>query len=474
MTVKDLGWADQTRIRCLYDLTPRLPSRPTRALVDAFDFGRFRLHVDASAQLLPTIADTVTLPAARLGATLGGRQLEFSCDLTVLVLVTPRRDPVLLLDVTMPDRTGVDDVVQLLAATCFERASITINDQPLLRWVADRLGLAEPPRFGRNVHHCVFPGEPLRGQILPTSIGELTPAVTDIIYRGTVAAGAADGGGRLGVWVPKALVNPGETLVAHGRGVSLIAGWGPAVQNILTITAAMLVSALSVLQRVRELAYAALAINQNEVPHSTAAARALVARLSTSMNELQLDLSFGVEACMDSVLVPELVVDSYQQSLRQINDVGEALANTSRMVERLAAVIGARAAVLETAMQDEQERKSRVFNAILAIGSLIALPPSLLLAFFGVASPDVDPTRSITDLGRYWLAYALAWLPFAALLLVGFILRRRIRERSPLFDDPEAAVRGSAPTARPPRQPAPPGESDPATPVPAAVEASNP
>ena len=75
------------------------------------------------------------------------------------------------------------------------------------------------------------------------------------------------------------------------------------------------------------------------------------------------------------------------------------------------------------------EDRAGLFNVMLAVGSLIALPPSLLLAFFGVASVDIDPARSILDLGRYWVAYGLAWLPFAGLLAVGFLMRRRIRDR---------------------------------------------
>lgn len=460
MTLTDLGWAARTRVCCVYDLTPRLRPRSTRSLADAFDFGRFQGHVDGAARLLPTVAYSASYDGARLGLTLDGSRPEFTGDLTVVVLVSPRHDAVLLLDVTMPESTDVGDVVTFLAATCFERHTITLDGQPLLRWLSQQLGLAAPLRFGRNVHQCVFPGQRMRGRILGTGTGALTPAVTDIVRRGTVVP---DRGGRLGIRVPEALVSFGEAMVAHGRGVSLIAGWGPPVQNILTLTAATLVSALGVLHRARDLAFDALTRNQESLPHSTDDARALVASLSTSLNELQLDLSFGVEACMDGVVVPEMVVDNYRESLQQATGLADALANTSRMVERLAAVIDARAAVLDAAVQDEQDRRGRVFNVVLAVGSLIALPPSLLLAFFGVSSPDVDPDHSITDLGRYWPAYALAWLPFAALLLVGFVLRRRIRSSPRLFGDAagsppatEGLVGPTGPTARPPSQP---GES---------------
>jgi glycerophosphoryl diester phosphodiesterase len=175
--------------------------------------------------------------------------------------------------------------------------------------------------------------------------------------------------------------------------------------------------------------------------------------LSTQLNEVQLDLSFGVEAYADSVLIPELIVDSFQSSMRDMVGLDTGLANTSRMIERLGAVIGARAAVLDAAMQDQAERRDRLFNGLLAAVSLLALPPGLLLAFFGVNATNVDDSKSILDLGQYWVVYVLAWLPFASLLLVGFWLRRRIRTGSPNLSgftdrDGLAVVKVELPTQR--------------------------
>jgi hypothetical protein len=339
-----------------------------------------------------------------------------------------------MLEVELLEEPSVAAVTGFVAASCFQREQLTVAGRPILTRLGGQPGLPAQLRFGRNVHQCVFPGERLTEQLLQATEapGPLPPEVTTIVYRGTVSPGR---GSRLGVRTPPALNNPGETLVAHARGVSLIAGWGEQVENVLALGATTIVAALGVLHRARDLAFDALELNQRTRLVSTADARELVARLSARLNEVQLDLSFGVEAYVDSVLIPELVMDSFQASMRSAADLDTGLANTSRMVDRLAAVIQTRAAVLDAATQDEHERRGRVFNVMLAVGSLLALPPSLLLAFFGVTSPDVDPARSVLDLGRYWLAYGLAWLPFGALLLVGFLLRRRIRESSRLMAD---------------------------------------
>jgi hypothetical protein len=108
----------------------------------------------------------------------------------------------------------------------------------------------------------------------------------------------------------------------------------------------------------------------------------------------------------------------------------DALGNTSRMLERLQSVISARVSALTAAAQEQEEQRHRVISSVIAVGSLIALPPTLLLAFFGVNAPEVDQNASIFDLGRYWPAYALAWLPFLALVTAGFLPLRRLRSNS--------------------------------------------
>ena len=95
--------------------------------------------------------------------------------------------------------------------------------------------------------------------------------------------------------------------------------------------------------------------------------------------------------------------------------------------------------MLAAAEQDVRERRDRVTSAFLAVGSALAIPASLLLTYFGINSADVDPRDSVLDVGRYWPAYALIWLPFLALTVGGLALRRRVRSRPVdlAVDDPD-------------------------------------
>lgn len=411
MPLRDLHHSTMTRIRCIYDLSAPLPYEgPRTPLGDTYDFGRFQRHLDISAVLTPTVILREVLSTA-----------------TLTVLATPRHDALVLLDIDVHAEASAADIAEIVAQTCFDRDQLRVDDRLVLDIVQERLGLDRPLRFGRNVHQCIFAGGRLLEEIFADPRPN-APTVATVVLRGNRGA---DRGGPLGIIAPTALNNPGETVVAHGRGVSLFGGFAPAAENALSLSAMVLVSALGVLHRVRDQLFAALAANSAARLESTGDARTLVSQLSDELNEAQLDLSFGVEAYTDGMLLPELLIWSFHRSLSEVNGIGEVLTNTSRMVERLGTVIQARAAIMDASAQEQNERRDRLFSVLIAVGSLLALPPGLLLAFFGANSSEVPAGTSMFDIQRYWLVYAIVWLPFLALLGLGMLLRRRIGRSVP-------------------------------------------
>jgi hypothetical protein len=149
---------------------------------------------------------------------------------------------------------------------------------------------------------------------------------------------------------------------------------------------------------------------------------------------MQLDLSFGVEAHIDSILIPEMVVEAFQNSLSKAVGIRESLDNTSRMLERVDTVISARLSKLEAGDRERIERRDRLVAIFVTTASLLALPPALLLAFFGTNASNVHPDDSIFDLHVYWGAYLLAWVPFILLVSVGGLLYSRLRRRVGALD----------------------------------------
>jgi len=422
---RDVGFRALTRLMLVYGLSGSVPGDwpADQELTDVFGFERFSPHINAAAVLLPRPILSLDIgPALELPS---GRQ-SFSSARAVL-MATPRGDAVLVLDGLVPDGTDTGAVAGILGETCFRRSELRVHDKPILDALLDaieadkrcRLG---PLRFGSDVHQCVFPG----GELLAAIRGG--KSFWPIVYRveEPLPPGREE---QTGIYRPALLNYPEATVVGHGRGVSVLAGWGEPVENGFGLIAIMLVTAMGVLHRARLNAFEAMTQGGEANLISTADARTLITRLSAQLNELQLDL-FGVEAYMDSVLIPELIIESFQRSLRDALGLSDGLNNTSRMLGRLDSVLQARLANLQAAVQEQAERRDKIFSGMVAAGTLIALPPALLLAFFGVNASQVDAHRSIFEMRSYWGAYILAWIPFVVLVMVGFALQRRIRARS--------------------------------------------
>ncbi|MFI5800633.1 hypothetical protein [Streptomyces sp. NPDC051677] len=455
--VLDSAVRERTRVLVLFGLAGRVappgPGASGHRLVDAFDFGRFTQHLRSGEPLLPVavLIESVAPGELRLPERARGLALTGA---RILLVTTPRGDATLLLDCDFADETPADAVASWLAGTCFDRHAIHLGARPLLDALTDRLGLSEPLAFGQNVHQLVFPGGRLREELLHAQNTDetlLAEPLGEMIYRGRLPGPAAAHPGA--ARVPH-LHHHGVTLTAHGRGVSVQTGWAPHVENGLAVVALCMVSALSVLQRTRLAAFDVMRANEQAPAHSPAEIRTLISRLSAGVNELQLDLAFGVEAYVDSLLIPEMVTEGFQSSLRDTLGVRDSLDNSARMVERLTSVINARSAALDAALAERAERRDRTVSGLVAAATLIALPPTLLLAFFGVNGTNVDDHRSIFDLREYGTAYVVAWLPFVALVLIGWVLLRRAarRSRTLLTDPGDAPARAPAvvPAPRPP------------------------
>jgi hypothetical protein len=439
----DTGTRAATRVLAIYSLGGRLrvPADSTRSLTEVFDLGRFAHHIEATASLLPRVTAWTDIEPGRFRLASGpfGVRLD---RVAAALAITPRRDGLLFFDVELAGQPTAAEVAGFLYATWRRRPELRVGDSPLLGWLAERFGQVRTDdgqslTFGQNLHQCVFAGGRLARGLLRRNrtAGTSSPDVVSVVFRGTMSVKR---GTDLGIRRPVALNNPGETMVAHGRGVSLIAGWTEPVENAFGVAAAGLVNAAAVVTRVRLQAFEALRVNEESAARSAPEIRTLIADLSNRLDQLRLDLSFGIEAYADVVLIPELLVESYHSSLRRVAALGESVANTSRIVERVAAVIDSRHAMLSASVQAYTERRDRIFAGAIAIGSLLALPPTLLLAYFGTNSTNVNQHLSVFDVRHYGVAYLVAWLPFVALVGGAAVMRRRIQPLAPTWGEKDA------------------------------------
>ncbi|MBB5873382.1 hypothetical protein F4553_006816 [Allocatelliglobosispora scoriae] len=406
----------RTRVISIFSTNTSLPNRPSEPLSTMLDFGFLERFMTDSAGLLPRVILHERVDAEGFSGT---RKVAVE-QLTCTVLSTPREDTLVLLVAEIDSSAAAADLSDYVTHMHVDRDRLELLGGPLTTWLAERLPVGDGFRIG-YAHHLILADGELATKLLAEP-GDRSALVAELMTyraagRGKVAAPKA----------PEAINDPGQSMIAHGRSLTVAAGWSSTIHNGLVLVATSMISAFAVLRRARLRAFDALQDDLRSAADSLAEAREVHARLATELGEVQLDLSFGVEAYIDSVLIPDSRLDVYRESLHAVAGMDSGLANTSRMVERLGSVVAARSTVLASAEQSLQERRDRMLTTMVAVGSMIAIPPALLLAYFGSSTSDITGERSIFDLSVYWPAYLLAWAPFTGLLVIGWLARRRVR-----------------------------------------------
>jgi hypothetical protein len=427
----DVDRRQLTGVVAAYSLTNHIdPDGSCTPLHATADFGRFARNLRASEPLLPRVVCRRDIGGSRLTVPGAGSEEWSVHEGQLLVLAAPRGDLALVMQVTLPGMPDADEVARFLAATCFHRDSMQLDGTPIVHLTCQGLHEAPAPAasttltFGTHVHQTVLPGNSLLDAVLGSGAGAGEAdggALGLLIGRGLLRHGAT------GHVTPRPLNAPGRTVAALVRGVSVLAGWSRPAENVMLLAPPLVVVGLEVLNRARAAAFQALeAVDAVSAP-SIDEARLMVSDLSARLTDIELDMSFGVEAYIDSVLVPELFFESFLAALRDATGMAGGLDNTSRMVERVMTVLRVRRVSLDNLVAERAERRVRTISNIVAAGTVVAFPPTLLLAFFGVNSPDVDSSRSILDLSRYWLAYLCAFLPVIVLVATGYLQLVRLR-----------------------------------------------
>jgi hypothetical protein len=401
-----------------------------------FETGRFERNLRLCEDIYPAMLGAWRIPAEALSFVHPEAQCWPIVGGRALLLVSSRGDLTAMLQLDLCPPSEVEEVTALLALTCWSRETMRIEDVPFPQWLSDRFPADTwssdcPIDYARDVLQFVFPGEALLLAILAESGLAGAGPGTGIGSRllSTVVSRGAKRTGSYQLHAPQWLNGTGETVSVHGRGVAVLAGWARPTENAFAIVAPLIVSALAVVRRARAAAFNALARARDEPVETALESSNLIAQLSDEISQIQLDLSFGVEAYIDSAIVPEYVLGSLQASLKEATGLAESLRNTSRMLDRLDSVVQGRLASLEAMVAERNDHRSRITSNLITFGSFVALPSALLLSFFGVNSSDVDSSASILDVRRYWSAYLIAFTPFVVMALVWYLRARYLHHR---------------------------------------------
>jgi hypothetical protein len=200
-----------------------------------------------------------------------------------------------------------------------------------------------------------------------------------------------------------------DTAAAVTPGATALSGQAAEIERATVMCAVQAIGALAALRHIQRRAFAALQELRRVERESSLADRV------TELGELEVDLSFGVEASLDHRLfVPSLPVEQLHRAMVDALSIERGSRVTGTMLVRLAAAIRAEESRAADAERQRSHARRTAAAAAAGVAGLVALP----LAFLGSNASQVDADRSMFDVGYYW-PYYLTLLAIVALTAVG-------------------------------------------------------
>jgi glycerophosphoryl diester phosphodiesterase len=413
-------WSERTehRLYCIYGLdSARVPQQfEGRFFGDVYDLGRYRGHYYAARGATPGVIaevafgpDDLEVPETEPGTFGAGRLVVAACPSSGYVLI-----------VEVVTCASLEELPNVTAATCFHREDVRLRGETLLAAVTSAgaaIGAARSLTLGRDVHQLWLLSDQAAVAVVQDDPDALDPAfdlenLLAIVYRSR----SPQRSGRHSLRFPNELNRATGSLACHARGVTVAARQARHTEHAMALTATQLVASLGRLRQIRRGTAEALRTLRDPRLHALSldAQRRQFAELAADATGLEVDLSFGVEANLDSVLVPEIVLESYRDSLATAMGLPNGLEATSHMLSRLAGALRSTEQKIVSEAKERDETRSARISAAVAYATVVALPIGLFFAYFAI--PDRAKTRtSLLDFHRYWGIYLL----LAVLLFLG-------------------------------------------------------
>ena len=196
------------------------------------------------------------------------------------------------------------------------------------------------------------------------------------------------------------------------------------------------VGAAAQLRAIRQAAYADVRQFRNleAAGGTTRDRRRILERIADQLGDLELELSYSVEASADlGLLVPSLRVASFHQALYESISLAGKAVTAGRMLQRLGSAIRAELTAIESIERRADENRRVRYAVAVGFVSAVAIPASLILAFLGINASQVSARRSMFShqyLGMYLTVAAVIALG-AALSLALYARQRRDARHHP-------------------------------------------
>ena len=267
---------------------------------------------------------------------------------------------------------------------------------------------ARKPAFLPERHQIVFCAEPA-----PEDCEDIVQRLVyraDLPYRKEYSA----------IRYPAELNRRPGWVAAVGPYVSVVLGHSDFIQNAIFSSAVQGVGAAAQLRAIRHAAYEDVRLfrNQEASGGTTRDRRQTLGRIADQLGDLELELSYSVEASADfGLLVPSLRAEGFHDALYESMSLASRAETTARMLQRLGAAISAELTAIESIERRADENRRVLYAVAVGFVSAVAIPASLVLAFLGVNASQVNSRWSI-----FSHHYLPMYLTVAGLIVLGVAL----------------------------------------------------
>ena len=416
------------RVTSIYATPWHLPGAPGNGeLPGHLPLWRFEQYYRLSADQLPAVLHQEALDAS----TLRFARWQHAAALTgarVWLFALPSGQIVAALSLDM--RCALIEVIDLLEDCYFadvHAGEATITEHT--RAIAGQLGAVTTAGddFLPERHELVFDESPAADGADSEDLIQRLIYRADQPYRREYSA----------ICYPAELNRRPGWLAAVGPYVSVVCGHPEFITNSIFVSAVQAVAAAAQLRAIRQAAHADVRQfrSSEAADGSTQARRRTLERIADQLGDLELELSYSVEATADlGLLVPSLRAESFHNALYESMGLAARSATAARMLQRLAAAISAELTAIESAERRADDNRRVRYAVAIGFVSAAAIPIGLILAFLSTSTSQVNRAWSMFShhyLGMYLAVVAI--IVVGGLLWLGLLMqqRRGAREHTP-------------------------------------------
>lgn len=216
-----------------------------------------------------------------------------------------------------------------------------------------------------------------------------------------------------------------NTFCALGPFVTAMGGHQGYMEDCILVSAIGIIGCVDMLAKAKRQTYDTLKDAQLDIQNTEniTTKRKNLANWTAKLRKIQTLISLFVDTPSDiGMVVPALRLESYHQALAKANEISVRSDIVSTSVAKVESLIQYEFHQLNLLEKQQDEAHRTMWTVVVSLLSAIAIPPSIILSYFGMNTKDVDTKKSITDFETYSTLYYLVGGGIFFAFFVGLIV----------------------------------------------------